>query len=63
MRRHYAEDEARIRGERDAEARFAKEWLKQRYAPDSQTIKARHTEQRAEIEQSNPACLGVFWRR
>ena len=60
MRRRYAEDEARIRGERDAEAQFAKAWLKQRYAPDSQTIKARHTEQRAEIERRQSGLFGRF---
>jgi len=60
MRRRYADDETRIRGERDAEARFAKEWLKQRYVPDSQTIKARHTKQRAEIERRQSGLFGRF---
>lgn len=60
LRGKFAADAARIRAERDAEAKFATEWLKQRYAPDSQTIKSQHAEQRADVERKQSGLFGRF---
>ena len=60
IRRALAEEEKRIRAARDAEGRLTKDWLKQRYAPETKALKDSHAEAKAEIARRHAGMFGRF---
>lgn len=54
IKRHFAKDEQDMRARRDADNRLARDWLKQRHAPEVHSLRRRHAEERDAIK-------GVEW--
>jgi hypothetical protein len=60
IRRRFAEEAADLRARRDAESRFTRDWLRQRYAPETQNLKGQHRAEKAEIARRHKGLFGRF---
>ena len=61
IRRSFAEEEQTLRARRDAESRFGRDWIKQRYAPEQATLKATHAQERDDLAAQQNRILGRLW--
>lgn len=61
IRRGFAEQERDIRARRDAEARFTRDWLRERHSADAGGLKARHEAGRHELAARHSQLLGRVW--
>lgn len=58
IRRAYAEQTRDIRSAWTAEARFTRDWLKQRHAPDTAALRTRHAAERDQLTQQQGRLFG-----
>lgn len=61
IRRSVAAEAQDIRARRDAEARLARQWIKQRYLPETLALRQRHAAERSDLKNQQDRLLARFF--
>jgi hypothetical protein len=61
IRRAVAAQVQDVRARRDAESRLTRDWIKQRYLPESLTLRQRHAEERSDMTRQQRKLFGRFF--
>ena len=61
IRRAVAAQVQDVRARRDAEARLSRDWIKQRFLPETLTLRQRHAEERSDLTRQQRKLFGRFF--